>query len=64
MSTLPTIEIKRKELELKRVAYYRDEMLFKLEELEADKERVRSNIVVQDAKIKELTAELSKLKGE
>lgn len=49
---------KKKELELKRVIYYREEMYFNIEERKADIDRIQANIDIQTKRIEELKKEL------
>lgn len=58
------LEIKRKELEVKRVLYHRDDMLFQIEEKKAEIERIQNEIQIQEKRAEELSAQITKLKGE
>jgi len=55
------IELKRKELELRRVEMARAEMEFHILEREADIARLRANIENQDKRIAEIKEELKAL---
>jgi hypothetical protein len=52
------IEKRRKKLELARVIYAKEEMELKIMEREADIERIKENIKLQDKKIKELEKDI------
>lgn len=57
------LEIKRKELELKRVETARQEQEFRIEERLEEIERLKDHIKIQLAKEEELKQEIKKLKG-
>lgn len=52
------LERKKKELEMMKVQCAKEEMLFRIEESLEQIERLKTNIVGQDAKIEELRLEL------
>jgi hypothetical protein len=57
---LSELELSRKKLELSRVRYGREEMEFKVLELEAKISQTLENIEIQNAKIEEIEAIISR----
>lgn len=57
---MTVLEKAKKSLELKKVGVAREEMAFRILEKEDDIQRLKANIVIQEARMKELEDELSK----
>lgn len=59
-----TFELKKKELEIKRVELAKEEMEFRIMDFQEQIKRLKDNILIQDKKINELKEERNALKGE
>jgi peptidoglycan hydrolase CwlO-like protein len=60
---MDNLEIKKKELELKRVELAKEELAFKIEEKLSEIQRIKDNIVIQDVTIDRLKNELKQIRG-
>lgn len=58
-----SLELKKKELELKRVELAKEELTFKIEERCEEIERIKTNINIQDETIKKLKNDINQMRG-